>query len=164
MAASVTVSPNEFRFLRGAGVAANGLLSALQFVAATPTVAQKVTMTTRSWFRNGMLAAGVLAFAPLALAHGGMEHVMGTVVSADAKSIVVKTPKGVETTIQVDEKTKVERSGAEARVTDLAAGERVVVHAHKGEAGLTAMMIKAGATKAGGAVKATGTPAHHHSD
>lgn len=74
---------------------------------------------------------------------------MGTVVSADAKSIVVKTTKGADTTIQVDDKTKVERSGAEAKVTDLAAGERVVVHARKGESGLTATMIKAGASKAG---------------
>lgn len=124
-------------------------------------------MTTRHWFWNGALLALSLAFAPLALAHGGEEHVMGTVISADAKSIVVKTTKGAETTVQVDEGTKVERSGAAAKVTDLAAGERVVVHTHKSESGLTATLIKTGAARsgaasAGGASKAK--PHHHHAD
>ena len=127
-------------------------------------------MTTRNWFRNGWLLAISFAFAPLVLAHGGEEHVMGTVVSADAKSIVVKTTKGAEATVQIDDKTKVERNGAEAKVTDLAAGARVVVHAHKGESGLTATMIKIGAAGAG-AVKPAGAakddkakPHHHHAD
>lgn len=104
---------------------------------------------TRRWLRNGLLLTLGLAFAPIALAHGGAEHVMGTVVSADAKSIVVKTTKGTDTTIQIDEKTKVEKSGAQAKVADLAAGERVVVHAHKGDGGLTATLIKAGNPKPG---------------
>lgn len=94
------------------------------------------------------LLAGVALFATGALAHGGEEHIMGAVVSADAKSIVVKTTRGVETTVQIDEKTKVERSGAAAKPADLTAGEKVVVHAHKGEGGLTATLIKAGASKA----------------
>ena len=73
---------------------------------------------------------------------------MGTVVSADAKSIVVETAKGAQTTIQLDDKTKVERRGKAAKTGDLTAGERVVVHAHQGEGGLTATVIKAGAVKA----------------
>ena len=102
---------------------------------------------TRRWLMNGLPLTLTLAVAQLAQAHGGEEHVMGTVVSADAKSIVVKSTKGEDTTIQVDGKTKVERSGTEAKVTELAAGERVVVHTRKGEGGLTATMIKAGTSK-----------------
>ena len=97
---------------------------------------------------RGRIAGLALLTASSALAHGGQEHVMGTVVSADAKSIVVKTTKGAQTTIQLDDNTKVERDGKEAKVGDLGAGERVVVHAHKGEGGLTATVIKAGAAKA----------------
>lgn len=70
---------------------------------------------------------------------------MGTVVSAEPKSIVVKTTKGAETTIRLDEKTQVERNGMPGKLTDIAAGERVVVHAHKGQDGLTAAVVKVGA-------------------
>lgn len=97
---------------------------------------------------GGRIAGLALLAASATLAHGGQEHVMGTVVSADAKSVVVKTAKGVQTTIQLDDKTKVERDGKEAKAGNLRAGERVVVHAHKGESGLTATVIKAGAAKA----------------
>ena len=76
---------------------------------------------------------------------------MGTVVSADNSTIVVKTSKGAakgaETTVKLDAKTKVERAGAEAKVADLVVGEKVVVHAHKGDDGLTATLIKAGESK-----------------
>lgn len=82
---------------------------------------------------------------------------MGTVVSADAKSIVVKTAKGEDTTIQIDEKTKVERGGAEAKPADLAKGERVVVNARKSEGGMIATTIKAGA-----AAKADAPKSHDH--
>ena len=97
---------------------------------------------------RGWIAALALLAASASLAHGGQEHVMGTVVSADATSIVVKTAKGAQTSIQLDDKTKVERGGKAAKTSDLTAGERVVVHTHKGEGGLTATVIKAGAMKA----------------
>ena len=96
---------------------------------------------------RGRIAGLALLTTTAAFGHGGMEHVMGTVVSADAKSIVVKTPKGDQTTIQLDDKTKVERDGKEIKAVDLTAGERVVVHARKAGGGMTAAMIKAGAAK-----------------
>ena len=105
-------------------------------------------MTKISW--TGLLAGVALLAASGARAHGGQEHLLGTVVSVDASTIVVKTTKGAETTVTLDAQTKVERAGAKASAADLAPGEKVVVHAHKGDSGLTATLIKAGAAK------------HHH--
>src|ERR1700682_5706659 len=96
---------------------------------------------TRHCLERGILVLAMIT-APVVFAHGGQEHVMGTVVSADAKSIVVKTTKGAETTIRVDDKTQVERSGKPAKLADISAGQRVVVHARKGQDGLTAVVIK----------------------
>ena len=81
---------------------------------------------------------------PVAFAHGGGPHVMGTVKRVDSKSITVTDLHGKETTIAVDDKTAISQSGKPATIQDLKSGERVVVHTHKTDAGLVAVMVKFG--------------------
>jgi preprotein translocase subunit YajC len=84
-------------------------------------------------------AAFLLSASASAFAHGGMEHVMGTVKSVSASSITVAT-KEKDVEVKLDEATKYE--GAASSAADLKPGERVVVHAKRAAAGLHAEIVK----------------------
>jgi hypothetical protein len=83
-------------------------------------------------------AAFFLSASATAFAHGGMEHLMGTVKSVSASSITVAT-KDKDVEVLLDEATKYEGAASAA---DLKPGERVVVHAKKAGTGLHAEMVK----------------------
>jgi hypothetical protein len=87
-------------------------------------------------------AAFFLSASATAFAHGGMEHLMGTVKSVSASSITVAT-KEKDVEVQLDEATKYE--GTASSAADLKPGERVVVHAKKAGAGLHAETVKTAA-------------------
>lgn len=87
--------------------------------------------------------------APAAWAHGGQDHLMGTVKAVDASSITVETKDKKETKVLVDANTKFEKSGAAAALKDLSVGDRVVIHAAKKGSDLTAVMVKFGAAQTG---------------
>ena len=72
-----------------------------------------------------------LALPVAALAHGGGEHLMGTVKSVDQKSLTLETKEKREVRVVFDEKTKFEKDGAASNAKELAAGTRVVVHTAK---------------------------------
>ena len=93
----------------------------------------------------GLAALATFAALPgAALAHGGVEHLMGTVKSADDKSITVQTKNGKEVRAAIDASTKFEKAGAAATAKDVTVGERVVVHAKKSGDAMTAVMVKIG--------------------
>jgi hypothetical protein len=80
--------------------------------------------------------AGLLA--SVALAHGDKKHIVGTLEKINADSVVVKTAAGQSVEVKlVASTTYVSRVGNEdksAKVSDLAVGNRVVIHATpKGE-------------------------------
>src|SRR5258707_14654173 len=85
----------------------------------------------------GLLA--ITAFvASVALAHGDKKHIVGTLEKINADSVVVKTAAGRSVEVKlVASTTYVSHSGNEdksAKVSDLAVGNRVVIHATpKGE-------------------------------
>ena len=107
----------------------------------------------------GLAAVAALALFPSAAqAHNGIEHLMGKVKAVDEKSITVETKGGKEMTANIDESTKFEKAGAAVTAKEIAAGERVVVHAKKTGDSLTAVMVKIGG-KAGGHHKK-----HHDGD
>jgi hypothetical protein len=92
--------------------------------------------------------------ATVALAHAGHDHgdhLMGTVKSADEKSVTLETKDKKEVTVTFDATTKFERDGKPATAKDVAPGDRVVIMASKKDGGsdLFATTIKsaAGATK-----------------
>lgn len=89
-----------------------------------------------------------LVLASTTFAHGGMEHVMGTVTGITDHSISVKVSDGTVTSVEVDGETKFLKGDAAATVKDVQVGSRVVIHAHKHDNSLHAAEVKIG-TNAG---------------
>jgi hypothetical protein len=90
--------------------------------------------------------ACTLLLGALALAHGGMEHVMGTVTAISSHSLSVKTGDGGVTAVEFDGETKFIRGDAPATASDVRVGSRVVIHAHKRDNSLHAAEVKIGAS------------------
>lgn len=66
--------------------------------------------------------------ATIALAHGGMRELKGTIVSVAPKSIVVKHLDGTDETIALTKATVYRVGRASGVWEDMRAGSRVVVH------------------------------------
>jgi hypothetical protein len=105
----------------------------------------------------------VLVFGAGAFAHGDKVHVMGLLEKVSADSVSVKTADGksvevklAATTVYIfrDGKTK---DGTPAKVTDLAVGQRVIIHATPKGNDLIAAEVKFAAAGA----PATPKPATH---
>jgi hypothetical protein len=74
--------------------------------------------------------AVVTLLASMAIAHGDKKHVIGTLEKINADSVVVKTADGKSVEVKVVATTTiVSRDGKAAKLSDLAVGERVVIHA-----------------------------------
>ena len=94
------------------------------------------------------LALGLaVAAAPAALAHGGHDHVMGTVKAVDlkARTLEVETRDGKRVTVQIDDHTKYLRGEAAASESDLVTGLRVVIDAGTVDGKQLAKEIRLGA-------------------
>jgi hypothetical protein len=76
-----------------------------------------------------LLAVFAICMAPV-YAHGDKKHVVGTLEKVSADSVTVKTSDGKSVEVKLVSSTMVvTREGKPAKVSDLAAGERVVIHA-----------------------------------
>jgi hypothetical protein len=91
-----------------------------------------------------------LLLGTLIFAHGGMEHVMGTVTAITDHSVSVKTRDGATKTVEFDSETKFVKGDAAATVKDVQVGGRVVIHAHSHDSSLRAAEVKIGADGAPG--------------
>jgi len=100
---------------------------------------------------------GLLAFAVQIFAHGGFDHVTGTVQKLENSVLTVKTAKG-DVAVTLDAKTEITRDGHRAQAADLKEGVRVVVDVAEGDKDRVAHSIKIGA--AGKAATATATHDH----
>jgi ribosomal protein S1 len=76
-----------------------------------------------------VVVLGISLAAVAALAHGGEEHVMGTVTKVTANSITVKTTAKDPVTVGVVPATKFTKGKVAEKITDLNVGDRVVIHA-----------------------------------
>src|ERR1700681_1797285 len=86
----------------------------------------------RSFMKRRMvsLLALVALMASIAFAHGDKKHVMGTLEKINADSVVVKQADGKSVEVKlVPGTTYVSRDGKAAKLSDLAVGDRVVIHA-----------------------------------
>lgn len=106
---------------------------------------QKNITTTRTSSRAVALALAVLlALAIPVFAHGGFDHVMGTVVKVANNVLTVKTTKG-NVDVKLDDKTEITKNDQKAQVTDLTPGVRVVVDIPEGNKDKLAHSVKIGA-------------------
>src|SRR5438093_12807268 len=85
---------------------------------------QKLNIITRRIAMFGIVLA-LLETAQL-FGHGGMKHVMGTVVKVDNNVLTVKTANG-NVDVQLNDKTEITSNNQPAQITDLKPGTRVVV-------------------------------------
>ena len=90
------------------------------------------------------LAAAVLAIAPMASAHAGFKHVMGTVAKISGNVLTIKTAKG-NVDVKLDNRTELTKNDRKAQRADLAVGARVVAEVPEGSKDNTAQSVKIGA-------------------
>jgi hypothetical protein len=97
---------------------------------------------------NHSLALGLslmlIILAAPAFAHGGFDHVMGTVVTVANNVMTVKTAKG-NVDVKLDGKTDLTKNDLKAQVADLTPGVRVVVDIPEGSKDKLAHSVKIGA-------------------
>ena len=100
----------------------------------------------------------LLAFFLVAVtlsAHGDKKHVIGTIEKISADSVTVKTADGKSVEVKLAAATVyVTRDGKPAKFADVAAGQRVVIHATPKGADLIADEVKFAAAAL------AATPAH----
>jgi hypothetical protein len=92
-----------------------------------------------------------LALAPAVFAHGGFDHVRGSVVQIASNVLTVKTTKG-NVDVKLDDKTEISKGDQKALKADLKAGLLVIVDIPEGSKDNIAHSVKIGA--AGAAVHA----------
>ena len=94
--------------------------------------------------RSMSIIISALSLSFLLAAHGGFEHVQGTVVKVDNNVMTVKTTKG-DVAVKLNAKTEITKENHAAQVADLKAGSRVVVDVPEDDKTMTAHSVKIGA-------------------
>lgn len=106
--------------------------------------------------RTVVLLVCMTLAAGAAWAHGGEEHVLGTVSSVSPASITVKTTAGKMVTVGVVPETTFSKAKVAMKVGDLKVGDRVVIHAKEPQEGTLVADTVEFTTPAGShAIKAT---------
>lgn len=95
----------------------------------------------------------------IALAHGGLEHVMGTVTQVGDGSVTVKTTEGKTVMVNVDAKTTYSRASKPIQKGDIKVGDRVAIHAEEHEKTLLGKTVEVGAAPAAKAAPAKSSTA-----
>ena len=88
-----------------------------------------------------------LALAPAVFAHGGFDHVTGTVSQVSNNVLTVKTTKG-NVDVKLDDKTEISKGDQKALAADLKPGLRVIVDIPEGSKDNIAHSVKIGAAGA----------------
>jgi len=107
---------------------------------------------------NIIIISLLLACAMQIFAHGGFDHVTGTVVKLENNVLIVKTAKG-DSAVTLDAKTEITQNDTPAQAVDLKAGVRVVVDIPEGSKTKVAHSVKIGT-----AAKAAAPAAAHDHD
>jgi hypothetical protein len=106
-------------------------------------------MFIKPTIRTLTVCIALVAGSFLATAHGGMEHVMGTVAAVTSNSVTVNTTQHKMVTVLIDPSTKFENKTASGSLSDLKVGERVVIHAKpNAQKKLVAVIVKWGSADA----------------
>jgi hypothetical protein len=103
-----------------------------------------ITITKRLKHGAGLrLSLLFLVFSVQLIAHGGFDHVVGTVVKWENNVLTVKTVKG-NVDVRLNEKTEITRNDQKAEAIDLKPGTRVVVDVPEGSKEKIAHSVKIG--------------------
>jgi hypothetical protein len=94
--------------------------------------------------RKLILITSLLAFTAILWAHGGFEHVQGTVSKVSPTSVTVQTTAGKTVEVGLTAKTTYSRDNKKATAADMKVGDRVVIDATEEAKKLTAAEIKLG--------------------
>jgi hypothetical protein len=94
----------------------------------------------------------LLAFGSPVFAHGGFDHVTGTVAKLDNNALTVTTAKG-DVVVLLNDKTEIIKDAKKTLAADLIVGARVVVDIPEGSKEKLAHSVKIGVVAA--------TAAHH---
>ena len=103
----------------------------------------------------------LLTCAALTFAHGGFEHVGGTVVTIEKSVLTVKTTHG-NVAIKMDAKTEVTQDGKPALASDLKPGMKVVIDVPEGAKEKVAHLVKIGAATKAASDARDAHDAHEH--
>lgn len=115
----------------------------------------------KSTLRITFFFAALLTVA--ALAHGGVEHLKGTITKVDGGFITLQGEKGTPIQVETDAKTEFSRGTATATLKDVAVGDKAVIHAVEHDERLTARVVKLGAASPSKAsLPDAGIEPHHH--
>lgn len=107
------------------------------------------TTTTRRAGLTAIFAIAALALLPaIATAHGGEEHVIGTVSSISDHSVTVKTTAGKLVEVGFDAKTTFARAKQPIQKSDIKVGDRTVIHAVEVNEKLVAHTVEIGGAAA----------------
>ena len=90
----------------------------------------------------------VTLFTTVVMAHGGLEHIMGTVAKISDTTITVKTTAGKSVDVGLNAKTVCTKAEKPIQRADIKPGDRVVIHAEKGGTGFTAHTVEVGTAPA----------------
>src|SRR5579863_1223476 len=82
-----------------------------------------------------------------AFAHGGFDHVIGTVAKVENSVLTVKTAKG-DVEVKLDGKTELTKDDKKAELSDLILGARVIVDVPEGSKDKIAHSVKIGVVAA----------------
>jgi hypothetical protein len=88
------------------------------------------------------VAFAIVSVVPV-FAHGGFDHVIGTVAGVSGNVLTVKTAKG-NVNVKLDEKTEISRGDQKAQSSDLTPGLRVIVDIPEGSKDNIAHSVKLG--------------------
>src|SRR5579859_3976559 len=114
------------------------------------TIMNRLNTTIIKARRRTLAAAIVLSMLALAapvFAHGGFDHVIGTVSKVDNNVMTVKTTKG-DVDVKLNAQTEISRGAQKAAAEDLKPGTRVVVDIPEGSKDHVAHSVKMGAASA----------------
>jgi hypothetical protein len=113
---------------------------------------QKNIITTRRFGRGVALwvSLALLTLAAQLIAHGGFDHVIGTVVKVENNVLTVKTAKG-NMDVLLNDKTEITKNDQKALAADLTPGTRVIVDIPEGSKDKIAHSVKVGVSGASGA-------------
>jgi hypothetical protein len=108
------------------------------------------SMITTLKIQCALVAVLALVLLPIIVsAHGGEEHVVGTVTKVSDAAVTVKTTVGKIVEVGFDAKTTYSRAKLPTQKSDVKAGDRIVIHAVEVNEKLVAHTVElSGATTA----------------